>query len=124
MSKWIYFAIASAVGGFARYFLAGFIYQIFGTSFPYGTLIVNLIGCFLVGLLATLADDKFLLNPQMRLILMIGFCGAFTTFSTFMFETSNLIRDGETVRALLNVLISVVIGFFVFRAGVLIGRIT
>ena len=122
MLKWTYFALATMAGGFARYFLAGFLYQIFGTSFPYGTLIVNLTGCFLIGLLATLADEKFLLNPQMRLILMVGFCGAFTTFSTFIFETANLIRDGETLRALANVLISVLIGFLIFRFGVLFGK--
>lgn len=120
--KWIYFALASIGGGFARYFLAGFVYQVFGTDFPYGTLIVNLVGCFLIGILAALADERFLLSPEMRLALMVGFCGAFTTFSTFIFETSNLIRDGETIRALLNVLISVLIGFFVFRFGVLIGK--
>jgi len=106
-----------------RYFLTGFMHQIFGASFPYGTLIVNLTGCFLIGLFAALADEKFLLSPQMRLILMVGFCGAFTTFSTFMLETSNLIRDGETLRAFFNILISVLIGFFVFRTGVLFGKI-
>ncbi|PIW61096.1 MAG: fluoride efflux transporter CrcB [Candidatus Omnitrophica bacterium CG12_big_fil_rev_8_21_14_0_65_50_5] len=123
MIKWIYFGLASMAGGFSRYFLTGFMHQIFGASFPYGTLIVNLTGCFLIGLFAALADEKFLLSPQMRLILMVGFCGAFTTFSTFMLETSNLIRDGETLRAFFNILISVLIGFFVFRTGVLFGKI-
>ena len=122
MIKWFSLGVGSLAGGFARYLLAGVVYQIFGTAFPYGTLVVNLIGCFLIGFLATIAEEKFLLGPNARILLMIGFCGAFTTFSTFMLETGNLIRDGETLRAFLNVLMSVVTGFFVFRLGVLLGE--
>jgi len=110
-------------GTFARYLLAGFVYTLCGTDFPYGTLAVNLIGCFLIGFLASLAQEKFLLGPSARLLLMIGFCGAFTTFSTFMLETANLMKDGETWRAFLNVLISVGVGFVVFRLGVLVAEI-
>jgi len=75
-----------------------------------------------IGFLATLAEEKFLLGPNARMLLMIGFCGAFTTFSTFMLETANLIKDGESLRAFINVLMSVVIGFVVFRFGVLLGE--
>ena len=107
------------MGGFARYYLAGFIYRVFGALFPYGTLAVNLLGCFLIGFLSALADEKLLLGPNARIFLMIGFCGAFTTFSTFMLETANLIRDGQTMPALLNVMISVLFGFLVFRLGIL-----
>jgi|SRR3989338_7902233 len=123
MVKWLSLALGSIVGGFSRYFLAGFVYQIFGTSFPYGTLVVNLIGCFLVGFLAALAEEKFLLGPNARVLLMVGFCGAFTTFSTFMLETLNLTKDGEMFRALLNILTSVILGFIVIRLGVLLGEI-
>ena len=122
MVKWFNLAVGSVIGGYARYLLAGFVHHIFGAAFPYGTLVVNLIGCFLIGLLAALAEEKFLLGPDARILLMVGFCGAFTTFSTFMLETGNLIRDGEMIRAFLNVMASVVIGFLVFRLGVLLGE--
>ncbi len=116
-------ALGSLAGGFARYYLAGFIYRIAGTRFPYGTLIVNLLGCFLIGLFAALSERKLLLNPESRMLLMVGFCGAFTTFSTFMLETSNLLRDGEAWRALLNILVSVTAGFLIFRLGAFIGKV-
>ena len=123
MMKWVQLAIGGVAGTFARYLLAGAVYAVFGTGFPYGTLAVNLTGCFLIGFLAALAEEKFLLGPSARLLLMVGFCGAFTTFSTFMLETANLMKDGETGRAFLNVLASVVAGFFVFRSGVFLAEI-
>lgn len=123
MMKWIQLAAGGVAGTFARYLLAGAVYSVLGTGFPYGTLVVNLTGCFLVGFLAALAEEKFLLGPSARLLLMVGFCGAFTTFSTFMLETANLMKDGETGRAFLNVLASVVAGFFVFRLGVFLAEI-
>lgn len=123
MSKFIYLIIGGLIGTIARYLLAGVIHEVLGTGFPYGTLIVNLSGCFIIGFLSTLADSKFLLAPDLRVLLMVGFCGAYTTFSTFMLETSNLIKVGETVRALMNVLISVIVGFVVFRVGMFLGEI-
>ena len=121
--KWIQLAVGGAAGTIARYVLGGVVYQFLGTGFPYGTLVVNLTGCLLIGFLATVAEEKFLLGPGARTLLMIGFLGAFTTFSTFILESANLIRDGETLRAFVNVLASVVLGFAVFRFGVLIGEI-
>ncbi|MBI4397369.1 MAG: fluoride efflux transporter CrcB, partial [Elusimicrobia bacterium] len=100
-----------------RYGLAGLVYGRMGTSFPHGTLAVNLFGCFLIGLFDGLAEEKFLLGPNARILLMTGFCGAFTTFSTFMLETAGLIRDGEIVRALFNVGLSLVAGFILFLIG-------
>jgi CrcB protein len=123
MEKWIYLIGGGIVGTVARYVLAGAIYQKMGTTFPYGTLVVNLIGCFLIGFFDTLFEQKFLLSPLWRILLMAGFCGAFTTFSTFMLETGILIREGETLRAFINVMASVAIGFVVFRLGILIGKI-
>jgi fluoride exporter len=121
MLKFTLLAVGGITGTIARYLLAGFIYSVLGTRFPYGTLTVNLLGCFIVGFLAAITESKFLLGPNLRLLLMIGFCGAFTTFSTFILETSNLIRDGETLRAFMNILLSVIAGFIIFRVGFFIG---
>ncbi len=123
MTQTVALALGSLAGGFARYYLAGFVYQILGAAFPYGTLVVNLVGCFLIGFLSVLAEEKFLIGPTARTLLMVGFCGAFTTFSTFMLETGNLVKAGETLRALLNVVASVAAGFLVFRLGVFVGEI-
>ena len=123
MGKWLGLAAGGILGTFARYALSGVIHRIFGITFPFGTLAVNLLGCFAIGFLAVLAEEKFLLGPTARMFLMIGFCGAFTTFSTFIFETSNLTKSGETLYALVNVLLSVTLGFLIFRLGVMFARI-
>lgn len=99
-------ALGNLTGGFARYYLAGSVYRSFGTAFPHGTLIVNLLGCLLVRFLASLADERFLIGPHTKLFLMVGFCGAFTTFSTFMLETANLMKEGQAIHAFLNVFLS------------------
>lgn len=123
MGKWIGLLAASAAGGAARYVLTGAVYQVFGTRFPYGTLVVNLSGCFLIGVLNSLAEVKFLLGPNARVLLMIGFCGAFTTLSTLMLETSNLMKGGETARALANVAATIILGFLLFRVGEVLGEV-
>ena len=122
MTKFLMLAIGSLTGGFARYYMAGFVYRALGSSFPYGTFAVNMAGCFLVGILSSLADKKFLIGPDEKLLLMIGFCGAFTTFSTFMLETANLMKDGQTWQAFLNVALSVIVGFFILRLGISLGE--
>lgn len=121
--KWMSLAAGGIAGTLCRYVLAGAVYRIAGSGFPYGMLVVNLSGCFLIGLFAVLAEEKFLLGPAARILLMAGFCGAFTTFSTLMLETSNLIRDGETWKAFLNVAVSVIAGFLFFRVGVFLGEL-
>jgi CrcB protein len=123
MAKILSLIIGGAAGTACRYFLSGVSYRFLGSDFPYGTLVVNLAGCFIIGFLASISEEKFLLSPNARILLMVGFCGAFTTFSTFMMESANLIKYGETFRAFINVLVSVTIGFIVFRIGVLLGEI-
>ena len=123
MERWFNLIAGGIAGTVSRYLLAGFVYQVFGAGFPYGTLVVNLVGCFIIGFLASLSEEKFLLSPNARLLLMVGFCGAFTTFSTFMLETANLMKDGENIKALMNIAASVVVGFLVFRLGVFFAEI-
>lgn len=123
MSKWVYLVAGSILGGLARYILAGAVYEKMGTSFPYGTLIVNLSGCFLVGFFSSLVDDKFFLGPNSRILLMTGFCGAYTTFSTYMFETGSLVREGQVSMAFLNIFVSTAVGFGAYWLGVVIGDV-
>jgi len=123
MIKFINLVIGGAAGTIARYLLAGAVYRFTGTGFPYGTLIVNISGCFILGFLASLSDKKFMLGPDARLLLMIGFCGAYTTFSTLIFETDNLVRNGQAIRAFTNIFASIILGFILFRIGTFIGEI-
>ena len=122
MGKFIGLAAGGILGTFARYFLSGAVHRVFGVTFPFGTLVVNLVGCFAIGFLAVLAEEKFLLGPTARVFLMIGFCGAFTTFSSFILETSNLTRDGESFYAFMNIALSMILGFLIFRLGGMLAR--
>jgi len=121
--KLLCLTLGGALGALIRYVLSGFVYKVIGTDFPYGTLAVNLIGCFVMGFSIALADTKFVIGPNMRLFLMIGFLGAFTTFSTFMLETDNLLKDSEMIRTFMNVFMNVVVGFIVLRAGIFVGKL-
>lgn len=115
-------ALGSAIGGAARYWCSGFVAQRAGEFFPWGTLAVNVIGSFLIGMLAAAGDPdgRWYLGPQARQFLMIGVLGGFTTFSSFSLQTLNLLRDGEWSYAAANIALSVAacllavwLGFFV-----------
>lgn len=123
VTKILTLTLGSILGGLSRYFMAGLTYRWLGSLFPYGTLIVNLSGCLFIGFLSSIVEKKFLLSPNDRLLWMTGFCGAFTTFSTFMLETSNLLKDGETTRAFMNIVLSITLGFILFKFGELVGKI-
>jgi len=123
MLSWTYLAVGGLAGVFCRYTLAAAIYKKVGSGFPSGTLIVNLTGCLLIGFFNSLAEEKLWLGPGGRLLLMTGFCGAYTTFSTLILETSNLMNDGDFGWALLNLTLSVVIGFILFRLGAWAGKV-
>ena len=122
MNKYGYLAVGGVAGTFARYALATAVHRFTGENFPYGTLAVNLSGCFLIGFLAALSGERLLLTPNARLLLVTGFCGAFTTFSALILETGGLLQHGQAGKALLYVLASVGAGFLIFRAGVSAGE--
>jgi fluoride exporter len=94
-----YVAIGSALGGVSRYLLGGLVQRMLDTTFPAGTLFVNISGSFLLGAILRYALDTPSLTPEVRAFLTIGFCGGYTTFSTFSYETVALLKDGEWTRA-------------------------
>jgi CrcB protein len=104
-------AAGSALGGMARYWCSGFVARHFGATFPWGTLTVNVAGSIFIGLFATLTapDGRLLAGTSLRQFVMVGFCGGYTTFSTFSLETLNLARDGEWLRAAGNAIGSLVL---------------
>ncbi len=105
-----YVAVGSAFGGVARFALGGFIQQRAGPGFPVGTLIINITGSFLLGMLMRYSLQSDFVSPEVRIMLTTGFCGGYTTFSTFAYETAGLMEDGAYGRAALYVTASVVAG--------------
>ncbi|BCB96230.1 putative fluoride ion transporter CrcB [Dissulfurispira thermophila] len=114
--------IGGFLGAISRYGLALWIGQKWGRSFPFGTFVINVSGSFFIGLLMYLFTEKFMVNPQWRLLLVVGFLGAYTTFSTFEYETGRLVKDGEWLIALMNVIFSVFAGFVALKIGELIAK--
>src|SRR6266567_3876 len=110
MQRIVLIGIAGLAGTLARYSLSGIVARRFGETFPMGTLVVNVIGCFLAGFLFYLLQERFLVNDLVRTAIMIGFLGGFTTFSSFGLQTFTLLRNGEMGLATMNVLVSNVAG--------------
>ncbi|MGD8208009.1 MAG: fluoride efflux transporter CrcB [Thiohalocapsa sp.] len=111
-----------ALGALSRFWVSTGVYGLLGREFPWGTLAVNVIGSFLMGLLAVLLLERSLAPPELRSALLIGFLGAFTTFSTFSLETLNLIEQGDSVRALLNIGVSVLVCVAACWGGIVAAR--
>jgi CrcB protein len=101
---YLWVGVGSALGGVARFWCTGAAARVAGIGFPWGTLMVNVIGCAFIGLFATLTgpEGRWLAPSSLRMFVMTGFCGGFTTFSTFGLETLNLARDGQWARAAAN----------------------
>jgi CrcB protein len=121
MLNYILVGVGSAIGGVARFWASGFIANRFGQSFPWGTLIVNVTGCFIAGLFSTLTatEGRWLVGPSGRNFFMAGICGGYTTFSSFSLQTLNLARDDEWFYAVGNVVLSLVLCL----AGVWLGHV-
>jgi fluoride exporter len=111
-----------ALGSGARYLVALWTLERLGAGFPWGTIAVNLAGSFLIGLLATIADEAGAIGPHLRLFLVAGVLGGFTTFSAFSLETLRLIEGQQPLRAVLYVLVSVAAGLGAAALGAIIGR--
>ena len=116
--------IGGFIGAVFRFLLSGFVHRLVPLSeFPFGTLAVNVVGCLLIGLLNGLAETRQVIGPELRLFLMIGMLGGFTTFSAFGYETLELIRDAEVSRAMGNVFLQVLLGLVAVWLGDMLGRI-
>ncbi len=122
MANILLIGIGGFIGAVARYEIALWIGQRWGRSFPLGTFVINVSGSFLIGLLMTLMAERIIENPQWRLLLVVGFLGAYTTFSTFEYETGALLKDGEWMYASLNVIGSVMAGFIALKLGEVIAK--
>jgi CrcB protein len=110
----------SFVGGICRYLTQQFVQKHYPSSIPLGTLSVNVIGCFIIGVLFALSARGNLLSPELRLLLATGFCGGYTTFSAFASENISLLQEGDFFYAGLYILLSVVVGFAAVYLGILI----
>ena len=123
MQKTIFIAFAGAVGTILRYWLSGSVARHYGETFPWGTMAVNLIGCLMAGALFFLTEERFLISPTVRTVLLIGLLGGFTTFSSYGLQTFTLLRDGEFGLAILNVVTSNVLGLLMVWVGYVLGRV-
>jgi CrcB protein len=111
-----------AIGALARFYVSTGVYRLLGRDFPWGTLSVNVLGSFAMGLLFVLLLERSLVSAEVRSALLVGFLGAFTTFSTFSLETLTLVEQGEMLRALLNVTASVLLCIAACWAGIIAAR--
>ena len=110
MLNYFWVSLGGAIGSAARFWVSGLVAQRFGQTFPYGTLVVNITGSFVVGLLAAMSvpEGRWFITPSARVFLMIGLCGGYTTFSSFSLQTLTLVQEGEWLRAATNSVASVV----------------
>lgn len=115
-------AIGGATGAVLRFWVSNAVHSVSGTGFPYGTLVVNVVGSLLMGFIYILLLERVADAVVWRSFLLIGILGAFTTFSTFSIETLNLIQSGEYVKSLANVLVSVLACLLAAWSGVIIGK--
>lgn len=107
-------------GSVARFLSQQLIAHYYPSSFPWGTLFVNIVGCFIIGVIYAFGEKGNLLSPEMRLLLATGFCGGFTTFSSFAYDNISLMRDGELLYTFLYIAASIIIGFLAAYIGVFI----
>lgn len=122
MQKTIFIALAGLVGTLLRYWVSGVVARRFGETFPWGTMTVNLIGCFVTGAVFYLSEERFLINPTARTVILIGLLGGFTTFSSYGLQTFTLLRDGEFGLATVNLVVSNVCGLLMVWAGYVLSK--
>ena len=117
-----YIAVGSAIGGVSRYILGGVVQRVLDTTFPSGTLLINITGSFLLGAIIRFAVDTPAISPEVRAFLTIGICGGYTTFSTFSYETAAMLEDGEWTRAAAYISASVLLSLLATFLGLAAAR--
>ena len=122
MNQLLAIALGGSAGALARFWVANGIYAWLGRAFPYGTLFVNVSGSFLMGFLTALLMQRFTMTPEYRAALLVGFLGAYTTFSTFSIESFYLFEEGENLKGALNIFLSVVLCMAAVWIGLVVGR--
>ncbi|QJB58510.1 fluoride efflux transporter CrcB [Pseudodesulfovibrio sp. zrk46] len=123
MTKILYLSAGGAAGTLSRYYLSGVAQRLAGGNFPLGTFVVNMLGCLFFGAVWGYFENRLLPGSEMRLLALTGFMGAFTTFSTYMFETAELVKFGQITIALLNVVGQSVVGLTLVIVGIALGRL-
>ncbi|MBI5464900.1 MAG: fluoride efflux transporter CrcB [Ignavibacteriales bacterium] len=123
LSSYVLVFVGGGIGASARYWLSGFVYEFLPANFPYGNLIVNVLGCFLIGVLMTSMEERFAATAQVRLFLAVGILGGFTTFSSFSYETIALLRDADILKACVNIVVSVAGCLVATFSGMVVGKL-
>ena len=125
MLAWLAVAVGGVIGSLGRFWLTGVMTALTGPQFPWGTLLINVLGSFVIGLIAgfTLTPARVVMHPDLRIFLMTGFCGGFTTFSSFSLQTLELLQAGEVAPALGYILGSVVLCVLGTLGGWTLGRL-
>ncbi|MFW6174611.1 MAG: fluoride efflux transporter CrcB [Chloroflexota bacterium] len=122
MERLLWILVAGGLGALARYGISAAVQSRTGAAFPWGILVVNCVGSFLFGLLYSLAEERGVIGPELRVALMVGFLGALTTFSSFAFDTGQLMRDGRWLWAAGNIALNNVLAIGLIFAGMAAGR--
>lgn len=123
MTPFLVIGLGGFLGANARYLVGGWAAERLGVTFPYGTLLINVTGSFIIGLFLTLATERFVVNPNARLFFAVGFLGAYTTFSTFTFESLALLQTRAYLFAAGNLAGSLLLGMVAVALGVVVGRL-
>jgi CrcB protein len=123
INNFLLVGLGGGIGSIARYLCQRWFNENYPHPFPWGTFTVNLTGCFLIGIIYAASEKAAVLSPQTRLLLITGFCGGFTTFSTFAFENMNLLRAGDGIYFLIYIIASVVLGIAAVFGGIAIMKL-
>jgi CrcB protein len=122
LEKILLISIGAMLGANARYWISDWVAQRWGTAFPYGTFLVNVTGSLLIGIFISLTTERLIIDPRWRFLFVVGFLGAYTTFSTYTLECMNLFERGQWLLGLLDALGSVAVGLIAVGAGMFLGR--
>jgi CrcB protein len=122
MKMILFIASGGAIGAVMRYGASVGVYALLGRGFPYGTLFVNVAGSLLMGVLSVIMLDRVIVDPEWRAAILVGLLGSFTTFSTFSIETLNLLEQGDMMKAVANIALSIILCLAAVWIGVILGR--